>query len=313
METSHAHTQKFIHVSMAVAILLCLGALGYGVYAYISLHKSSEKLAQTLDATQEAFEHTQRGYESQSVYVAELEQKFALSQESNAELLAMLDDEQSKNEEFEDQIQEITGTVDMLDKLSKIDPELLAKYSKIYFLNEHYVPEKVRPIDSGFVKNNDGMPEYIHARVEPFLEDLLEDAKDDSIDLLIKSAYRSYDEQAGLKSSYSVQYGTGANTFSADQGYSEHQLGTTVDFTSTEVGGGLTGFHTTEAYAWLLKNAHKYGFTLSYPEGNNYYVYEPWHWRFVGEKLADDLHDDNKHFYDLEQRDIDTYLITLFD
>jgi len=62
-----------------------------------------------------------------------------------------------------------------------------------------------------------------------------------------------------------------------------------------------------------LANAHKYGFTLSYPEGNQYYVFEPWHWRFVGEDLARDLKRDERHFYDLDQRAIDGYLLEIFD
>ncbi len=52
---------------------------------------------------------------------------------------------------------------------------------------------------------------------------------------------------------------------------------------------------------------------MSYPKSNIYYQYEPWHWRFVGEDLAEDLHDDKKNFYELDQREIDKYLIKIFD
>ena len=69
----------------------------------------------------------------------------------------------------------------------------------------------------------------------------------------------------------------------------------------------------TPAYQWMTDNAHKYGFVLSYPKDNSYYVYEPWHWRFVGVKLATDLHNQGKNFYDLDQRVIDTYLVNIFD
>ncbi|MBC7836964.1 D-alanyl-D-alanine carboxypeptidase family protein [Acetobacteraceae bacterium] len=80
------------------------------------------------------------------------------------------------------------------------------------------------------------------------------------------------------------------------------------------MGGALnTNIDTTNAYAWLNKNAYKYGFVLSYPQGNAYYIYEPWHWRYVGKKLAKDLHNDQEHFYDLEQRKIDEYLANIFD
>ena len=128
------------------------------------------------------------------------------------------------------------------------------------------------------------------------------------------SAYRSFGEQAALKSSYKVTYGAGtANSFSADQGYSEHQLGTTIDFTTGYLGANFAGFDKSDAYAWLLDNAYKYGFIISYPKTNAYYTYEPWHWRFVGKKLARYLHTTNERFYDLDQRTIDSYLITIFD
>ena len=83
---------------------------------------------------------------------------------------------------------------------------------------------------------------------------------------------------------------------------------------TTGLGGILSiDFETTTEYAWLQNNAYKYGFTLSYPENNEYYVYEPWHWRFVGTELAQKLHDDNLYFYDMDQRTIDEYLISIFD
>lgn len=58
---------------------------------------------------------------------------------------------------------------------------------------------------------------------------------------------------------------------------------------------------------------HTYGFTLSYPKGNAYYQYEPWHWRYVGRTLATYLFEEDKHLYDLSEREIDAYLITIFD
>ena len=69
----------------------------------------------------------------------------------------------------------------------------------------------------------------------------------------------------------------------------------------------------TPEYQWLVKNAYQYGFILSYPAGNSYYKYEPWHWRFVGEKLAKDFHSSNAYFYDWDQRKIDGYLVNIFD
>jgi D-alanyl-D-alanine carboxypeptidase len=142
---------------------------------------------------------------------------------------------------------------------------------------------------------------------------MVSDAKAAGVDLWVVSAYRSFGDQAALKGQYLTTYGSGANAFSADQGFSEHQLGTTLDFTTKGLGGGLDAFSSTPAYTWLKDNAHKYGFVMSYPPNNAYYVFEPWHWRFVGEKLADDLKDQNAYFYDWDQRKIDGYLVNIFD
>ncbi|MBP9710730.1 MAG: M15 family metallopeptidase [Candidatus Pacebacteria bacterium] len=220
---------------------------------------------------------------------------------------------ESKLGTVENRVGSISGTVGTLEKLSKTDPELLQKYSKVFFLNEHYAPERVSTIDTKYLYREQN-PEVIQASVWPRLRSLLEAAEDDDIALYVSSAYRSFDEQKALKGAYSVTYGAGtANTFSADQGYSEHQLGTTLDFITTGLGGQLEGFDTTAAYKWLLKNAHKYGFTLSYPQGNKSYIFEPWHWRYVGVELATYLYTNDLHFYDLEQRKIDEYLVNIFD
>lgn len=244
--------------------------------------------------------------------IDDLASRLELTEEELSDAETNLRNEKDRNDAMEEQIVEIAGTVSDLDKLSKTDEELLQKYSKVYFLNEHYVPEALEEIADEW-KYDESRSHQLHAKVMPFFEDMLEEAKEDEIELWAVSAYRSFDEQAHLKGHYLVTYGSGANAFSADQGFSEHQLGTTVDFTTRGLGGGLSGFGNTEAYQWLLDNAHKFGFTLSYPEGNQYYVYEPWHWRFVGKDLADDLHDAGASIYDWEQREIDQYLLNIFD
>jgi LAS superfamily LD-carboxypeptidase LdcB len=215
-------------------------------------------------------------------------------------------------EGFSSEVGQLSGSVKTLEKLTTTDPELLQKYSKVYFLNEHYTPADLAIIKEEYDLVN-GKEVSIHAEVLPFLHDLLRAAEGDGIPLMVLSGYRSYDEQESLKGAYTVRYGTGANQFSADQGYSEHQLGTAVDFTTKDLGENLAGFGGTEAFRWLTEHAYRYGFVLSYPEGNTYYQYEPWHWRFVGKPLASYLHKKELRFYDMEQREIDAYIPTFFD
>jgi D-alanyl-D-alanine carboxypeptidase len=312
---THEHTSKNALIGGSV-LLLGIGFLGYSTLTLRSeVARLSTSLAQ-VTAEKEQFvkdnANSLTALSEASTTIAALASKLSLTAEELDDLESDYKKEKKKNDNFEDQIKDIAGTVGDLDKLSKTDKELLQKYSKVYFLNEHFIPEKIVTIDKKYTYN-EAVSKSIHAKVEPYLNDMIDDALEDGVKIWVVSAYRSFREQASLKGAYTQTYGSGANTFSADQGYSEHQLGTTVDFTTEGIGGGLNGFEGTPAFAWLQKNAHKYGFTLSYPKGNTYYVYEPWHWRFVGEDLAEDLYDNGQSFYDLDQRKIDAYLIKIFD
>lgn len=281
---------------LIIGLVVLLGVVGFGWYKFASLNKE--------------YRTTKASLESK---ISENETKIAQLEFDKTSLSEALYSEQAKNEDFEDQIRRISKTVGVLDKLSKTDPELLKKYSKVYFLNENYIPPRLTSIPSKFIFPETRKEQFL-AQAWPFLERLLERADRDGLDLRVLSAYRSFDTQASVKSGYKVVYGAGtANQFSADQGYSEHQLATAVDFTTPSMNGTLDNFETTAEYKWLVEHAHDYGFVLSYPPNNAYYQYEPWHWRFVGVQLAEKLERDEKYFYDLDQRDIDKYLINIFE
>ncbi len=303
-----AKTQTTTYI---LGTLLTLSLLGNGGFGYLVFQKNGQLSSTTANAA-----HTKDSLLSEldtaSSTVASLQFDLASLSEQYAKLQEDYEEEQSKNEDFEDQIRDISKTVGTLDKLAKTDEELLQKYSKVYFLNENYVPSSLKDIPEELILTG-REPQEFHGDALSFLEDMFEDAAEDGIDLKVVSAYRSFGTQADLKGNYLQTYGSGANTFSADQGYSEHQLGTTVDITIDSIGGAYTSFKDTEAYQWLLKNAYRHGFVLSYPEENGYYIFEPWHWRFVGEDLARYLHRNDLNFYDLDQRTIDTYLVKLFD
>ncbi len=306
--------RRFRPLDIIEAGLLALIAISIGLtFLYTELRLRQAQTALETEVTQ-LKEHMAVITDSFDAQLAAITDTLQLTQEENDQLAATLAAEQENvARELERELERIGDDVSDLNKLSRTDPELLQKYSKVFFLNEHYTPERLVEIDRQWVWGDSDV-ERIHAQVEPFLEDMLEEAEDDGIEMFVASAYRSFDEQATIKGLHTVVYGQGtANTFSADQGYSEHQLGTTIDLTTPALNGALDGFETTDAYQWMLRNAYKYGFTLSYPPDNEYYIFEPWHWRFVGRDLARDLHRDEKYFYDLDQRDIDEYLIELFD
>ena len=294
-------------------LLLLLGITG--VLAYEDWETTRENAMRTAEI--ERLTETQQSLSKRiDTAILILEQNLDITKSEQELLRADLMTEKQKATALQEQLGQVSGTVNTLEKLTNTDEELLQKYSKVYFLNEHYIPSRLLRITPAYVYDTKTPKRelQIHASVWPYLKDMM-DAADKTVgsDILIVSAYRSFGTQEVLKAQYTITYGTGANTLSADQGYSEHQLGTTVDFTAGALGLNYEGFANTKAFAWLVEHAHLYGFTLSYSKNNAYYQYEPWHWRFVGKDLATKLFTDRKHFYDLDQREIDTYLVSIFD
>lgn len=303
-------TSKPLDTYILVSVGACIVALAVGsLYVSLSVRNDIEQLQYAVSET--------GGYlasmsASTTAERALVEERFVQLSDALYAEQKRVDELMESFEDFEGDVDKLSGSVKTLEKLSTTDAQLLQKYSQIYFLNEHYIPADLEAIPEKYDFAN-GKEVTVHAEMLPFLEDMLDSAQEDGVDLMVLSGYRSFAEQTTLKQTYATRYGTGANAFSADQGYSEHQLGTTVDFTNKTAGENLSGFEGTSAHAWLVKNAYKYGFVMSYPENNDHYVYEPWHWRFVGKDLARYLYRNNKGLYDLEQRKIDEYLAELFD
>ena len=292
-----------------VFLLAGLGLIGYQSYTwYQELHE----LRSAHTELQANHNNTLTELESEQAIRQNLESELADTNDELSAVLADLRREENRNEEFADQIRDLAGTVGTLDKLSKTDQELLQKYSRTYFLNENFIPSKLVQINDRYILPGK-KDQYFHGDAVKYLTDMLDAAKRAGHDIKIISAYRSFDEQQELKGQFTQVYGSGANAFSADQGYSEHQLGTAVDIVDVDTGETSQSFADTEAYEWLLDNAYRYGFILSYPEENGFYIFEPWHWRFVGRDLARDLNRAGDTFYDWSQRDIDEYLIKIFD
>jgi D-alanyl-D-alanine carboxypeptidase len=298
-----------LYLFLPILIIIIFGIISYFGYQNYLLKKNKLVLEAELSQTKADFASTKKDLQA---LIDSLQQELATTKTERDNFEIKYNEEKNRMDSFSSQIEGIQGTVGTLEKLSQTDPELLKKYSKVYFLSENYVPESFVKIDPKYTQTPS--KDYLfYSKIWPFLQNMLIAAENDNIHLRIISAYRSFGTQSELKLSYKMTYGSGANSFSADQGYSEHQLGTTLDFTTLEIGASYSIFDKTTAYQWLLENAYKYGFVLSYPEGNQYYRFEPWHWRFVGRTLAEKLHQEGKNFYDLDQREIDQYLISFFD
>lgn len=114
-------------------------------------------------------------------------------------------------------------------------------------------------------------------------------AKKDGFNIYIVSGFRSYSTQKNLYNNYVKRDGAEkADTYSARAGHSEHQSGLAFDVNSVK-----NSFANTPEAAWLSDNCYKYGFILRYPKGKTNetgYIFEPWHFRYVGVELATKLY-----------------------
>lgn len=117
------------------------------------------------------------------------------------------------------------------------------------------------------------------------------DAKKKKASIQVISGYRTYDYQERLYNRYVKQYGEReASRFSARPGHSEHQTGLSFDFGGPNRSYWLKeSFDRTAEGKYLAANAHRFGFILRYPKGKESvtgYMYEPWHFRYVGVERA---------------------------
>lgn len=111
------------------------------------------------------------------------------------------------------------------------------------------------------------------------LQEMAEGADEDQVQLLVHSAYRSlwYQRKIFMRRFEKGKSFEEVVRFVAPPGYSEHALGTVVDFYPSD-----WRFAGTPAYAWLKKNAERYHFFESYPEhGEPGSAWEAWHWRWI--------------------------------
>ncbi|HEY8100662.1 MAG TPA: M15 family metallopeptidase [Burkholderiaceae bacterium] len=115
-----------------------------------------------------------------------------------------------------------------------------------------------------------------------------EAAAKDRLILEIVSAFRSIEDQVDIireKIGRAMPIET-ILTLSAPPGFSEHHTGCAVDINTPGCVAREEAFENTDAFRWLTANAHRFGFTLSYPRGNRFgFIYEPWHWFFDAAKM----------------------------
>jgi D-alanyl-D-alanine carboxypeptidase len=158
-------------------------------------------------------------------------------------------------------------------------------------LAPNYIPSDLRVprIPFSFTKN---LPyKKMTAEAASALEKLYYQAKQEHVELVGVSGYRSYDYQKAIYRWNVREVGKKqADKTSAAPGYSEHQTGLAMDLSTPYLHYKLDKkFGATQAGQWLATHASEFGFIIRYPQGKEEitgYHYEPWHIRYVGEEHA---------------------------
>lgn len=175
-----------------------------------------------------------------------------------------------------------------MEALGTLEDATLFKVEKgVLFVNKEYsLPEDYRPED--------------HPEARAHFNEM-KDAiqKELGKAISVASGFRTYDYQNDLYEGYVDRLGEDYTEISSAQpGHSEHQTGLAYDIRGEDDNAVINKeFDATPEAQWLAKNAHKYGFILRYPkekEQITQYMYESWHYRYVGVRVATEMAEDGK-------------------
>lgn len=169
--------------------------------------------------------------------------------------------------------------------------DLLTLVKKGFYLPEDYEPELVDP---EIPVAPDCQNPKMTKETSDALTKMYRAAKQERLELVVNSAYRSYQTQVETMADFVARYNTQyANEYVAQPGASEHQTGLGVDLTSQSVvEGKRITFGDTEEYRWVIKNCAKFGFIIRFEDGTDGITgiaHEPWHLRYVGEDVAKEI------------------------
>ena len=157
-----------------------------------------------------------------------------------------------------------------------------------HYLDEDYKPDDLMAFQKTYCYEEQ---KALGAVVQAFMAMQQECKKQTDAQLMVNSAYRSYQQQIGT-------YKRNEKGYAARAGSSEHQTGLAIDVTSLQHPMRWP-FDTSKEGVWMREHCHEYGFILRYPKKQANmigYKYEPWHLRYVGMETAKRVHDEDITF-----------------
>ena len=175
----------------------------------------------------------------------------------------------------------------------------IKKFNKLMLVNKYNFVNKDFKVNNlvlleEFARNN----MYLEKECASAFIKMARDARSEGFNIRAISTYRTYEYQENLYNNYAKEDGINkADTYSARPGFSEHHTGLAVDIDNINT--SYTNFSSTKEFLWIKENAHKYGFILRYPKDKEHitgYIYESWHYRYVGIKIATYIKENNITF-----------------
>ena len=160
--------------------------------------------------------------------------------------------------------------------------------NRYHYLDQHYKPDNLVTFKKTYSYEDN---KAVRAVVDAFKTMQQECKRQTDAQLMVNSAYRSYEEQIAT-------YKRNDKRYVALAGHSEHQTGLCIDVTSLQHPEKWS-FGKSKEGEWIREHGHNYGFILRYPEDRSHvmgYSYEPWHLRYVGIETATRIHDEGITF-----------------
>ena len=151
-------------------------------------------------------------------------------------------------------------------------------------------PNLTPVVNSGVRQVDVGEPQYISTAAYADFAALVAAAKAQGIDVAVRTVCRTFEKQEDIYNA-ALAKDPNADTYSLRPGHSLHHLGTTVIFTTNEVGdfnaaaGWTEGFADTALGKFLDAHGHEYGFVMPYGKDQECLTgitYSPWEWRWIG-------------------------------
>ncbi len=187
--------------------------------------------------------------------------------------------------------------------------ELVSKFSldmlvnKHHRLDENFAPSDLTVIEEEYASEADMQCSRLALNA---FKEMYRAAEAEGYQLVINSAYRSYQDQVDLVNFYFDAYGQEyVDKYVAKPGYSEHQTGLAFDIGSRN----SRTFANSKEFVWMKDNAYKYGFIMRFDERYEDltgFRKEPWHYRYVGKDIA-------KYVYEHNNMSLEEYYVLFLD